>query len=157
MKQLSQLRNLFHDLMDNMFAINVISYTFSDYLKNLDFDNLKSDIKKETSIKLDDIESYYKKACNILKTISKTTSNAGLAQECNVFINTIESKLKEIQALFNNAKTLHQAIQGNNLTKEKALNIAKTLHEFEPKCCDLVNIVKEFKNKLILLNKYDRI
>ena len=156
MKQRSQLRDLFHELPNSMNGINVVAYTFAYYLETLDFGALKSNIEVEISNKLDDIEDYYKKACDTFKAISKIVDNAGISGDCSAFMNAITRELKEIQIFLNDIKNMHQRIQNDNF-KKKVLNIAKELYKFESKCCSIASIVKEFKNKLISLDKYYKV
>lgn len=156
MKQRSTLRDLFHELPNSMNGINVVAYTFAYYLETLDFSALKSNIEVEISNKLDDIEDYYKKACDTFKAISKIVDNPGMSGDCSKYIDAITRELKEVQIFLNDIKNMHQRIQNNSL-KEKILNIAKELYKFESKCCSVASIVKELKNKLISLDIYYKV
>ena len=154
MTKASPFRELFHEFPNIINGINVVSFTFAFYLKELDSNKLNSNIKEEISTKLDEIEDYCKRADNVSKSIYEMLNKANSAKEVNgKFINVIANELKAIKEILNNAKTLHQQMSDINY-KEKALNISGELYKLEPKCHTIASIFKDFKDNLILLGIY---
>ena len=154
MTKTSPLRELFHEFPNIINGINVISYTFAFYLKGLDSNNLKINIKQEISDKLDEIEDFCKRANNAIESISEMLNKANSArEESDKFICIIGNELKAIKEILDNAKTLYQQISDINC-KEKALDISVELYKLEPKCHTIASIFKDFKDNLISLGIY---
>ncbi|MBU0571339.1 MAG: hypothetical protein KJ995_06435 [Candidatus Omnitrophica bacterium] len=157
MEDISNMRELFHGILNHFNAISTISFALADILEKQSHSKFNArntaDLNLRIENEIDAIEEAYLLSRGDIKKLSRIIyEELDLENETSENFTKIEALLNVIGNKLKVSRELFRVSGGK--AADSMLSLTKELYSFEESCINLGKLVRKIKEGLILLELY---